>query len=538
MTRVDDTLHGLQVLRGLAALCVLVFHVYSYTDSLYRPGQPWVAWIPGVLAQGVYLFFEISGYLMAWLLDAQKHRHFLLRRILRIYPAYVLAVAFALTAHLSIQGRYSAGWAECLKSLTLLPVERGMGILRIEWTLVYEVFFYLVCTVFAGSNRRRFYPWFLLAWGAAILAFPDASAALHPRFPGITFSTRNLYFIFGGLTYYAGAWWTDGTAGRVSSRAWAWLAALSLASFLGLFHALGSARGVTVGLNAVILSHSVVYGASLALFLFAVVRLQFEPPAFLVRLGDYSYGIYLVHATVLYLSLKALAAGGAQSGMPAVLLVFAGALFAGWQFGRLDVTLQSWLKRKNVSWSPAWRLGVAAVALLVIGLDIRERGTLELRRAGVRLGVIAPVVPSQFDSRRVLPESESWGWFDWARIETNDTLVMGGWAVDRVQRRPPESIILVAGTRTWPISVRWQARPDAAQTSGLDPGAQLGWVATIDGRKLPAGRHELKFYVPTPDGHFVAIRSKTARVVEVSQAHLIQIAAENAAPAPVAKKAR
>jgi exopolysaccharide production protein ExoZ len=46
--------------------------------------------------------------------------------------------------------------------------------LGIEWSLVYEIFFYFVCSAFAFGQMRRLFPAFLAAWGIAIIVGQSA----------------------------------------------------------------------------------------------------------------------------------------------------------------------------------------------------------------------------------------------------------------------------------------------------------------------------------------------------------------------------
>lgn len=90
-------IHGLDVLRGLAILGVLVYH--GVAGNLH-----WTAWTGAARlvvhaatfgATGVHLFFLLSGFLITGiLLDGRTRphamRYFYIRRALRILPPYLL----------------------------------------------------------------------------------------------------------------------------------------------------------------------------------------------------------------------------------------------------------------------------------------------------------------------------------------------------------------------------------------------------------------------------------------------------------------
>ena len=93
-TRPGNRLAWLDVLRGLAALCVVFNHFGYFVPS--RLNNPVYQWInPG--DYGVFVFFIISGYIVPASLERKGSvRTFWVSRIFRLYPLYLLAVGFAL----------------------------------------------------------------------------------------------------------------------------------------------------------------------------------------------------------------------------------------------------------------------------------------------------------------------------------------------------------------------------------------------------------------------------------------------------------
>ena len=89
----EDSQHiaGLDGLRGVAILTVLIYHFFGYFFPLYGPSVR-----GGFL--GVDLFFVLSGFLITWLglleFEANKNisiTKFYLRRVLRLIPALVFS---------------------------------------------------------------------------------------------------------------------------------------------------------------------------------------------------------------------------------------------------------------------------------------------------------------------------------------------------------------------------------------------------------------------------------------------------------------
>src|SRR4051794_41473823 len=68
--------HGLDGLRGLAALGVLTLHVWMFTVQGAHRRQELVSLFTGELRLGVVLFFVLSGYLLAgpWVASALEDR--------------------------------------------------------------------------------------------------------------------------------------------------------------------------------------------------------------------------------------------------------------------------------------------------------------------------------------------------------------------------------------------------------------------------------------------------------------------------------
>jgi peptidoglycan/LPS O-acetylase OafA/YrhL len=140
---------GLDVLRGLAILMVLVFHGFEPHEivfgSLGPHAAPFLISLVGLGHYGVHLFFVLSGFLITGILldtrnDADFYRNFYLRRALRILPAYCVLLAVLFGMH-RITPLYLL---VCLLYLCNMP-----GLLGVNpqygplWSLSVEEQFYL-----------------------------------------------------------------------------------------------------------------------------------------------------------------------------------------------------------------------------------------------------------------------------------------------------------------------------------------------------------------------------------------------------------
>lgn len=137
----------LQYLRGLAAILVAISHA-----QLMIPSFPRV--VPYFFGNaGVYIFFAISGFLMMHITSIKEYtpKQFLLARILRVAPLYwvcTLGVALLIFLLPSLGRGTELSVRHLILSLTFIPhtttLEPGtiLPMLKVGWTLIYEMYFY------------------------------------------------------------------------------------------------------------------------------------------------------------------------------------------------------------------------------------------------------------------------------------------------------------------------------------------------------------------------------------------------------------
>lgn len=150
----NNKLVGLQFVRVIAATTVVYLH--TYIGSTF-----------GVF--GVDMFFVLSGYVICLTLERSKNYwQFIVNRISRIFPLYFILTSILLFL-IIIAPRYvaettasSIGFSEYIKSILFIPYRGATDakpILRIGWTLNYEVLFYLFVTFGLLLNRVKWYLW-------------------------------------------------------------------------------------------------------------------------------------------------------------------------------------------------------------------------------------------------------------------------------------------------------------------------------------------------------------------------------------------
>jgi len=155
--RLQGHLPVLDGVRGLAVLLVVFFHTTHLSDQSVAGRVTW--WLAGAGWTGVDLFFVLSGFLITgilWEAKGRQHffRNFYMRRFLRIFPLYYLALAVSFLVLPSLAGRLNlderittdgAVWYLLyLSNFYQLWVDTTHPILGVVWSLAIEEQFYIV----------------------------------------------------------------------------------------------------------------------------------------------------------------------------------------------------------------------------------------------------------------------------------------------------------------------------------------------------------------------------------------------------------
>jgi peptidoglycan/LPS O-acetylase OafA/YrhL len=305
-------LEGLDALRGIAAMCVVLYH-FSHGKHMPAAAQamPWLETGFAFGHLGVAVFFVLSGVVMATAvhrvtMTAGNAVQFLKRRFIRLTPPYYVALAVGVTLvaikmRMGEPPKVDIGWRSVLSHLVYAQdLLKHANIVDVFWTLVIEVQFYVAfallwCFADRGLGgvgevqpqplrRER------LAWALALFALPWPLGWIDtPVWPG---GFLPFWYIFMGGVLCA--------FGISSGRARAALPACLYA--------------VVMIVNGLITTN----GASLTGGLTIVfVLLMSRQPAiesalklpWLQRLGMVSYSLYLVHVPVTGLVMRLIRRG-------------------------------------------------------------------------------------------------------------------------------------------------------------------------------------------------------------------------------------
>jgi len=300
-------LYGIQCLRGLAALLVIFVHMHIWEIK----NLPTTHVLPDIFKIGdigVDIFFLLSGFIMAYvtpkgLNSFSEQKDFLYRRFTRIFPLYWLILFSVLSIRL-VKPELVTKDVDILKSIFLLPQDHVLA-LQVGWTLIYELYFYLLVS-FVFRFNQKFRLFIGLTLFACILLInyslnvPDFN---RNRYLQLIFSPFNLEFLFGLLLGL-----------RINK--------------LAVFNKLLSFSILVVALILVYLAYlympfvdsypnnnslyRVAYeGIPSALLLLAVLQIERGKfarfPQILISLGEWSYSIYLIHVPLLVGSYRLLA---------------------------------------------------------------------------------------------------------------------------------------------------------------------------------------------------------------------------------------
>ncbi|MBA3774248.1 MAG: acyltransferase [Ramlibacter sp.] len=321
MTQHAEQFTGVQILRFVAAMLVVVVHVTQATSihiTGLGDGHYW-----GAGDFGVDIFFVISGFAMAITTQHLPRLGpgrrtaawvFMRRRILRIVPLYwfytllkiVLALALpALAAKFVLTPGYVAA------SLFFIPVANEQGlmwpVLPVGWTLNFEMLFYAVFAVAIALGTAR------IVFCATVFALIFAAAQWWPGIQILHFYGQSIIFEF--LLGVCIAHLVT----RLGSPKAAFGLLLAVAGFLFALGPSWDDRGsrlVPWELGATLIVLGIVWCESWIAGLKAARPLAF--------LGDASYSIYLSHAFVVPAGVLALKKLGIHD--PAAILLIVGCM--------------------------------------------------------------------------------------------------------------------------------------------------------------------------------------------------------------------
>ncbi|MHA6193967.1 acyltransferase family protein [Pseudomonas wadenswilerensis] len=155
-------------------------------------------------AAGVVVFFFTSGYIITHVLQKESTGEFIVRRIFRIYPLYIVAVLSETVVTHTVMNVPLPTIGELIPRLLLVgdffSTPYALG--GVEWTLRVEVLFYVFMAVlkfFGLIDKPRLLPWLLAAATLCLYV-----AGPFPSWAGWTNGYLNIFgpFLFIGVLVY------------------------------------------------------------------------------------------------------------------------------------------------------------------------------------------------------------------------------------------------------------------------------------------------------------------------------------------------
>lgn len=363
--RVPRHVPGLDGLRGLAALYVVLFHCWllAFPGFPRNSGPSWLGWLMyGRLA--VVFFLVLSGFSLA-ISAARNGWHpggtarFLSRRAWRILPPYWAALVLSVAVAYFIVPASHFGppnlktvvvYGLLAQDVAMAPTPNGAF-----WSIAVEAELYLLFPLLLFIRRRL--GAVVLVTGVTLLAVARGLLAANANpAEGMNWLTPNLAPVFVAGLVGAGI---VVARDRIRRLPWHWLAALAAVPVLSVMVVKGSTWTVNhyfwVDLAA---------APAMTLLLVAVATGR---PTWLMNLlstrairslGDISYSLYLIHLPIVMIAVREIAPRVVSPGLPTfavtVLLSVPASLLTGWVFARF---FELPFKR-NRSWralSMSWR---------------------------------------------------------------------------------------------------------------------------------------------------------------------------------------
>lgn len=144
-----NKMYLIQVFRGISAILVLLFHLteifrtrtnYVYLGGLFNQGN-----------SGVDFFFVLSGFIIYFahnkdIGNPKKIKKYILKRFIRIYPTYWVALLIVMPIYLfitTIGDESSRNLISIIRAFTLIPLTNANApFIVVAWSMSFEVLFY------------------------------------------------------------------------------------------------------------------------------------------------------------------------------------------------------------------------------------------------------------------------------------------------------------------------------------------------------------------------------------------------------------
>lgn len=294
-------IRNIQALRGIAVLAIVFFHLLDI-EQKYGGGA---SILPNIMQFGMFgvdLFFIISGFIMVTVTRGKFQNlshtlNFLAHRITRIYPPYwfyslLVLVVFLLKPTWVNSSQHHE--VNILFSFLLWPTYT-LPLILVAWTLIHEMYFYLVFALILLLTPESKLLAALTLWAVlVILLHPLIPHSINPALLVIR-HPLTLEFIAGCLL----AILHHRLPLHIPARP---LIALSCTVFVGMLLVYHHYFQLTDEIEPLHWRRLAVFGLPALLMVFCAVQIEKNGhlfPPLLEKIGNASYSIYLSHLLTL-----------------------------------------------------------------------------------------------------------------------------------------------------------------------------------------------------------------------------------------------
>ncbi|ADL49879.1 acyltransferase family protein [Clostridium cellulovorans] len=301
---IKNRVESLDWLRGLAALSIMLYHLYSwevaplYADSLLGRF--------GIYA--VSIFFILSGLSMAivysdFIKDIKTAIAFLIRRIFRIWPLLWVVTTFNFIINIK------SGFSTEQIFVYIANITTIFGFIKPEayistgaWSIGNEMVYYVITIIIIMAYRRKKLYGNILFVASLIIGYLFAFKFLNPNMElakqWIIYINpfNNLFFYIGGIAIYYNLKRIDFNK---------YFNNISLCVAMGLFNF------IPVCGNQIFITTSiwrVVFSALSFIIVIGFYKLKLDMPKFIGKpfelFGIATFGVYLIHPVVYYVIKK------------------------------------------------------------------------------------------------------------------------------------------------------------------------------------------------------------------------------------------
>ena len=418
---------------------------------------------------------------------------FLTHRIIRIYPIYLIVVLiyYITSRFLRIDFLFDP------QAILLIPGSGHFYVLGVEWTLPFELTFYIIIFLIILLRVQRALAAISIVWAAGILTLahfrPEFGQDRFPQILDVPLSQWTLPFVFGLLIPFM---LRQGLQARFGL-----LLGLVFLALINLFPAQGQLM---------------LAGACFFFVAWAATprnrNSDRDRLKLLTKFGDWSYALYLCHVPIIqFIVLRY-----PKSISPSVVFVFSvlTTLVIASLIGRLDMFLYGRLKGVIDRSGPTVNNGVASafLAMMVLfgiyaeAVAAADRASLAADDAlGARLAASPLEIDRSAQSFGLRNDKSIVGSVDAIALDPSDQIQISGWALDPADPSRKVSLLFFHGGAYLGAVLTHVARPDVDEALHIRSiFSRRGFSATLRAPPSCKPGEALVILIATEDGRFAS----------------------------------